>query len=53
MHPDAQKLLNRRIATPRARVEHVFGALAQMGWQLVRCVGIVRTTFSLSLKAAS
>ena len=38
----AQKRRNRRIATPRARVEHVFGALAQMGGKLVRCLGIVR-----------
>jgi hypothetical protein len=28
---DTQKRRNRAIATPRARVEHVFGALAQMG----------------------
>jgi len=34
----------------RARVEHVFGALAQMGGKLVRCMGIVRVTFALSLK---
>ena len=49
----AQKRRNRRIATPRARVEHVFGALAQMGGKLVRCLGIVRTTFALHLKTAS
>lgn len=30
---DTQKKRNRSIATPRARVEHVFGALAQMGGQ--------------------
>ena len=48
-----QKQRNRRIATPRARVEHVFGALAQMGGKLVRCMGIVRTTFALQLKSAS
>jgi IS5 family transposase len=50
---DTQKKRNRRIATPRARVEHVFGALAQMGGKLVRCMGIVRVTFILHLKAAS
>jgi IS5 family transposase len=50
---DTQKQRNRRIATPRARVEHVFGALAQMGGKLVRCMGIVRTTLSLHLKAAA
>jgi hypothetical protein len=31
----------------------VFGALAQMGGKLVRCLGIVRITFVLHLKAAS
>lgn len=51
--PETQKCRNRRIATPRARVEHVFGALAHMGGKLVRCMGIVRTTFALSLKAAT
>jgi len=50
---DTQKKRNRRIATPRARVEHVFGALTQMGGKLVRCMGIVRVTFALQLKAAS
>jgi IS5 family transposase len=50
---EAQKQRNRRIATPRARVEHVFGALAQMGGKLVRCLGIVRTTLTLHLKAAA
>lgn len=49
----AQKRRNRRIATPRAGVEHVFGALAQMGGKRVRCLGILRTTFALYLKAAS
>ncbi len=50
---EAQKRRNRRIATPRARVEHVFGALAQMGGKLVRCMGIVGASFALHLKAAS
>lgn len=50
---DAQKKRNRRIATPRARVEQVFGALAQMGGKLVRCMGIVRVTFALHLKAVN
>lgn len=50
---DTQKKRNCRIATPRACVEHVFGALAQMGGKVVRCMGIVRVTFALHLKAAS
>ena len=49
----AQKKRNRRIATPRARVEHVFGAVRHMGGKLVRCMGIVRATFALHLKTAS
>lgn len=50
---EAHKRRNRAIATPHARVEHVFGALAHMGGKLVRCLGIVCTTFVLQLKAAS
>ena len=50
---DTQKQRNRRIATPRARVEHVFGAMRHMGGKLVRCKGIVRATFALHLKTAS
>ena len=50
---ETQKQRNRRIATQRARVEHVFGALRHTGGKLVRCLGIVRTTFALNLKAAS
>jgi len=50
---ETQKRRNRAIATPLARVEHVFGTLAQMGGKLVRCLGIVRATFVLQLKAAS
>jgi IS5 family transposase len=52
-HSDAQKRRNHRIATPSARVEHVIGALAQVGGKLVRCMSIVRTTFARSLEAAS
>jgi IS5 family transposase len=48
-----QKQRSRRIATPRSRVEHVFGAMRHMGGKLVRCMGIVRATFALHLKTAS
>ena len=44
---------NRCVTTPRARVEHVFGALAQMGGRLVRRKGIVGTTLILHLTAAA
>ncbi|WP_426197688.1 IS5 family transposase [Massilia sp. DWR3-1-1] len=50
---ETQKQRNRRIATPRARVEHVFGAMRHMGGKLVRRMGIVRATFALQLKTAS
>jgi IS5 family transposase len=50
---ETQKQRNRRIATPRARVEHVFGSMRHMGGKLVRCMGIVRATFALHLKTAS
>ncbi|MGK5032670.1 transposase [Janthinobacterium sp. MDT1-19] len=48
-----QKQHNMRIATPRARVKHVFGAMRHMGGKLVRCMRIVRATFALNLKTAS
>ncbi|QOY95989.1 hypothetical protein IM543_09225 [Massilia sp. UMI-21] len=48
-----RKRRKRAIATPRIRVERVFGALARMGGKLLRCPGTVRTTFVLQLKAAS
>lgn len=50
---DAQKQRNRPIATPRARVEHVFGAMRHMCGKLVRCMGIVRADFALRLKTDS
>jgi len=50
---ETQKLRKRRIARPRARVEHVFGAMRYMGGKVVRCMGIVRATFTLRLKTAT
>lgn len=46
---DTQKWHNLAITMPRTRVEHVFGALAQMSGKLMRCLGIVRITFVLQL----
>ena len=43
---------NTRIARVRARVEHVFAALKQMGGKLLRCIGLERATFHLTGKAA-
>ena len=53
-HPlsDCQERRNRRIAKTRARVEHVFGAIAQMGGKLVRIVGQARANFAMTMMAA-
>ena len=49
---DAQKKRNRRIAKTRARVEHPFAAISQMGGKLVRTVGQARANFSMLMMAA-
>jgi IS5 family transposase len=46
-----QKQRNRRIATVRARVEHVFGAIAQMGGKLLRTIGQTRADFAMTMMA--
>ncbi|WP_244306798.1 transposase [Azotobacter salinestris] len=38
--------------SPRARVEHVFASLAQMGGKMVRSIGLVRAEFGLVVKSA-
>ncbi len=50
-HPltDAQKASNRMKSTVRARVEHVFGAQAQIGGHIVRTIGILRATVKIGL----
>lgn len=48
---DCQQRRNRRLASPRARVEHVFAGLAQMGGKLLRSIGLTRATLNLHLKA--
>ena len=52
-HPlsDCQERRNRRIAKTRARVEHVFGAIAQMGGKLVRIIGQARANFAMTMMA--
>ena len=47
-----QELRNTRIARVRARVEHVFAALEQMGGKRLRGIGLDRATFQLTGKAA-
>lgn len=48
-----QKRRNSRIARVRARVEHVFAAMEQMGGKLLRCIGLDRARFLLAGKAAT
>ncbi len=47
-----QQRRNRRIAKTRARVEHVFGTIAQMGGRLLRTIGQARATFAMTMMAA-
>ena len=49
---ECQKRRNRRIAKTRARVEHVFASLEQMGGKLIRTVGLARATFAMTMMAA-
>jgi len=46
------KARNKRIASPRARVEHVFASLAQMGGKMIRSIGLARAEFGLMVKSA-
>ena len=50
---EAQERRNRHIASPRARVEHVFAGLAQLGGKTLRSIGLARATLHLNLKAAT
>ena len=48
-----QEQRNKRIAKTRARVEHIFAGLAQMGDKVVRSIGLARATLHLNWKAAA
>lgn len=50
-HPltDAQKETNRTKSKVRARVEHVFGAQAQMGGHIVRTIGLERAKVKIGM----
>lgn len=50
---EAQQRRNRRIASPRARVEHVFAGMAQLGGKILRSIGLARATLHLNWKAAT
>ena len=49
---ECQQRRNQRIAKTRARVEHVFGALEQMGGKLLRTIGQARASFAMTMMAA-
>lgn len=48
---ECQQGRNKRIATRRARVEHVFGAMEQMGGKLLRTIGQARANFAMTMMA--
>lgn len=49
---DTQQRRNRGIAKTRARVEHVFAAIEQMGGKLIRTIGQARANFAMTMMAA-
>lgn len=48
---ECQQRRNHRIAKTRARVEHVFAAIDQMGGKLIRTIGQTRANFALTMMA--
>ena len=50
-HPltEAQKASNKNQSKVRARVEHVFGAQAQMGGHIVRTIGLLRAQVNIGM----
>ena len=50
-HPltEAQKASNKEKSRVRARVEHVFGAQAQMGGHIVRTIGLLRAAVKIGM----
>ena len=49
---ECQLRRNHRIAKTRARVEHVFAAIDQMGGKLIRTIGQARANFALTMMVA-
>ena len=49
---ETQKRRNTRIAKTRARIEHVFAGLAEMGGKGLRTIGVARATLQLNCKVA-
>jgi transposase, IS5 family len=50
---NTQQRRNHRIAKTRARMEHVFTGLAQMGGKVLRSIGLARATLQLHWKVAA
>ncbi|MBK5914732.1 IS5 family transposase, partial [Rhodocyclus purpureus] len=48
---ECQQRRNTRIAKTRARVEHVFAAIEQMGGKLIRTIGQARANFAMTMMA--
>lgn len=46
-----QQQLNARIAKVRARVEHVFAGITQMGGKLIRTIVQARASFAMTMMA--
>jgi len=49
---DCQQGRNHRIAKTRARVEHVFAAIEQMGGKMIRTIGQARANFAMTMMVA-
>lgn len=48
---ECQKRRNRRIAKTRAIVDHVFGAMDQMGGKMIRTMGQALASFTMAMMA--
>lgn len=48
---ECQQGRNHRIAKTRARVEHVFAAIEQMGGKMIRTIGQARASFAMTMMA--
>ena len=48
---EAQQRRNHRIAKTRARVEHVFATMEQMGGKMIRTIGQARADFAMTMVA--
>jgi len=46
---ECQQRRNHRIAKTRARVEHIFGVIEQMGGKAVRTIGQSRASFAINV----